>query len=88
LNADFADHPDGFKSIAVRNRNHRWPNINAIDGCERSVIPPPRIKLLPTAICVHKLRPKLVQHLHVSLPLWQPIPDEHSLDFSPNSPDV
>jgi hypothetical protein len=90
LNADCADHADGFKSIAVRNLNHRWPKTNTIGGCERSVIPLPFIKLLPSAICVHlrNLRPKLVQHLRVSLPVWEPIPDEHSPDFSPNLPDV
>lgn len=60
MDADCADYADGFKSIAVRNLNHRWPKTNAVGGCERSVIPLPFIKLLPSAficvICVQSLR--------------------------------
>jgi hypothetical protein len=90
LNADSADHADGFKSFAGTNLNRRWPKTNIGGDCERSVIPLSFTKFLPSAICVHphNPRPKLLQQLRVSLPLWQPIPDEHSSDFSTNLPDV
>jgi len=84
-------------------RSRRWIQIhrskksesplaktNAVGGCERSVTPLPLIKLLPSAVSVHlrNLRPMLVQHLRISLPLQQPIPDEHPSDSSPNLTDV
>jgi hypothetical protein len=85
LNADCAG---GLKAIALRNR--RGSKTNAGGGSERSVLLLRSIEPLPSAIWVHlrNLHPKPSQHRPVSLPLWQPILDEHSSDFSPNSPDV
>jgi hypothetical protein len=96
-----ADCAAELRSIRMRNLNHRWLKTNAALGCARPVLRLPIIKLLPSVICVHlsNLRPKLVQYLRVSVPLWQsqsirmilsrqPIPDGRPSDLQPNSTDV